>query len=106
MQPLYSEILFLSLDYLFSRREILFLSLDYRQAYNTKMMGQRGKLAFRFQVRGSVFLQSTKINDGSSALPCSKRAFSDVIEGVALKIFLWADPKTHIFLPFLFGSSS
>ena len=92
MQPLYSE--------------ILFLSLNYRQAYNTKMMGQRGKLAFRFQVRGSVFFQGTKINDGTGALPCSKGAFSDVLEGVALKIFLWADPKAHIFFPFLFGSSS
>ena len=42
------------------------------QEYDTKMMGQRSILAFRFQVRGSVFLQSTKINDDSNVRSCYK----------------------------------
>jgi len=66
------------------------------------MMGQRGILAFRFQVRGSVFLQSTKINDDSNILPCSKRAFSDVLEAMALNIFSAGKPPgPYLHLPSL-----
>ena len=63
-------------------------------------------LTSRFQVRGSVFLQSTEINDDTSVLPCNKRALPDVLEGVVLNFFLeqtlffWS-----IFLPLLFGGS-
>ena len=50
------------------------------------MMGQLSIFAFRFQVRGLVFLQKT-MNDESNVLPCPKRLFSDILEGVALEIF-------------------
>ena len=36
------------------------------------------------------------VNDESNALSCSKRAFSDVLEGVVLEIFLGVGPR----LPF------
>ena len=52
------------------------------------MVGQRSILSFRFQVRGSVFLRNTKINNDSNVLQCSKGVFSDVLENVALKVFL------------------
>ena len=56
-------------------------------------MGQLSIFAFCFQVRGLVFLQKTMMNDGSNVLPCSKRAFSNVPEGVVLKIFSGASPQ-------------
>ena len=46
-------------------------------AHDAKSTGQRSILTFRFQARGSVFLQSTKINDDSNVLPCSKKVLSD-----------------------------
>ena len=75
------------------------------QAYDTKMMGQRSLLAIWFQVRVSALLQSTMINDNSSILPCSKRAFSDILEGVVLKYFLGQSLQTPIFLPPHFDST-
>ena len=50
-------------------------------------MGQLSIFAFCFQGRGLVFLKKTMMNDESNALPCPKGAFSDVLEGVVLKIF-------------------
>ena len=47
------------------------------KANDAKMMGQPSAIAFCSQVRGSVFLHSTIINDDRNALPCSKRAFSE-----------------------------
>ena len=38
--------------------------------------------------------------------PCSKRAFSNVLEGVAIKNFLWASPQTPIFFSCLFHTYS
>ena len=49
------------------------------------MMAQRSILALCFQFSGSVFIQSTKINGERNVLPCSKMAFSDVIESVIFK---------------------
>ena len=56
-------------------------------------MGQLNIFAFCFQVRGLVFLQKITMNDESNVLPCPKRAFSDVLEGVVLKSFLGASPQ-------------
>ena len=61
---------------------------------------------FRFQIKGSVFHLSTEINDDSNLISCSKRAFSDFLEGVALKIFLGTSPQTPIFHPLLFYATS
>ena len=49
------------------------------------MMGQCRIFVFSFKVRCLVFLQRTMKNDESNALPCSKRAFSDVLDGVNLR---------------------
>ena len=38
-------------------------------------------------------LQKTMMNDERTVLPCSKRAFSDVLEGVVLTIFSGGKPK-------------
>ena len=51
-------------------------------------MGQLSIFAFCFQVRGLVFLQKTMMRDESNVLQCPKRAFSDVLKGVVLIIFL------------------
>ena len=59
------------------------------------MAGQLNILIFCFQVGGLVVLQSEKINDEGNVQPCSKRAFSDVLEGVVLKIFLEASPTPN-----------
>ena len=56
------------------------------------MLGQLTICAFCFQVRGLVFLQKTMMNDENNVLPCPKRAFSDVLEGVVLKKFLRPRP--------------
>ena len=50
------------------------------------MMGLLCIFAFCFQVRGLAFLQKAMINDERNVVPCSKRAFSDVLEGVVQKI--------------------
>ena len=50
-------------------------------------MGQRSIFAFCFQVRGFVFLLKTMMNDENNVLPSPRRAFSDVRDGVVLKIF-------------------
>ena len=55
-------------------------------------MGQLSMFAFSFQVRGLVFLQKTLMNDESNSLPCPKRAFSNVLEGVVLRIFSGVKP--------------
>ena len=55
-------------------------------------MGQLSIFAFCFQVRGLVFLQKTMMNDKSNVLTCPKRAFSDVLECVVLKIFSGGKP--------------
>ena len=55
-------------------------------------MGQLSIFAFCFQVRGLVFLQKTMMNDESNVLPCPKRVFPDVLEGVVLKIFSEGKP--------------
>ena len=52
------------------------------------MMGQCSIFAFCFQVRGLVFLQRTMIHCESNVLPYSKRTFSDVLEGLVLKMLL------------------
>ena len=52
------------------------------------MMGQCSIFAFCFKVKGLVFLQRTMIYCESNVLPYSKRAFSDVLEGVVLKMLL------------------
>ena len=57
-------------------------------------MGQRSIFAFCFQVRGLVFLQRTMINDESNILPCSKRAFSNFLEGVVVKNVLGRNHQT------------
>ena len=59
-------------------------------------MGQLSILAFCFQVRELVFLQKTMMNDESNVLPCPKRAFSDVLEGVVLKFFWGASPQVSL----------
>ena len=69
------------------------------------MMGQRSICAFCFQARGLVFLERTMINDDSNVLPCSKRAFSDVREGMVLKTFSGDKPLDSVFLLLCFGSS-
>ena len=52
------------------------------QACSNKMKGQCNLFSFHFQDDGSVFLLDTKVNDDSNVYLCSKRAFSDVVEGV------------------------
>ena len=58
-------------DLFFSALEQDFVYSDGLLALDTKMMGQRSILAFLFQARGSVLLQSAKINGGSNVLPCA-----------------------------------
>ena len=65
------------------------------------MVGQRNIFAVCFQVRGLVFLQITMINYESDVLPCSKRAFSDILEGVILTNISGGT----VFLPLCFDSS-
>ena len=55
-------------------------------------MGQHSTFAFCFQVRVLLFIQKTMMNYESTVLPCPKRAFSDVPEGVALKMFSGGKP--------------
>ena len=55
-------------------------------------MDQRSIFVFCFQVMGLVFLQKTMMNDENNVFPCPKRAFSDVLEGVVLKIFSGGKP--------------
>ena len=51
------------------------------------MMGQCSMFAFCFQLKGLVNLWRTMINYESHVLPCSKREFSNVLEGIALESF-------------------
>ena len=56
------------------------------------MIGQLSIFAFCFQVRGLVFLQKTMMNHESNVLPCPKRAFFNVLEGMVFKIFSGGKP--------------
>ena len=78
-------------------RGVCFLMLNYR--HTTAMEGQRNLLDFRFQVKGSVFPIHTKVLDDGTSFLCSKGAFSNCLEGVALKHFSWGKtPAPHSFL--------
>ena len=71
--------------------------LDYR--HTTAMEGQRNLLDFRFQVKGSVSPLQAKVLDDSTSILCFKGAFSNDLEGVALKYFSWGKtPAPHPFL--------
>ena len=69
------------------------------------MIGQHSIFAFCFQARELVFPCRTVINDENNVLTCSKRAFSDVLEGVVVKNFLGAHTENPVSLPFYFDSS-
>ena len=62
--------------------------------------GQRNLLDFRFQVKGSVSPIHTKLLMIATSILFSKWAFSNSLEGVALKHFSWG--KTPVPHPFLF----
>ena len=69
------------------------------------MMGQHNILTLCFQVMGSVFVQSTMINDDSKVVSCSKGTFSNVLESVVIKILSGDKPPDPIFLPFHLDSN-
>ena len=62
-------------------------------------MDQRSVFAFCFQVRGFVFFLRTTINYESKDLLRSKKAVSDVLEGVLLNIFSGGKAPDSSFLP-------